>query len=187
MWQPHATLTVAFNGAGVHPPRPAKGVETRSWEPWIPVPFDVVIHATKKWTPAFTALVRTWPFRQCLEQGGYHACDPRKFLRDHPHDAGGWRKWLPLGALIGVATVVRVAPIASFLAEWSRYEDGAAERYAEEVAFGDYSPGRFGWELANARALLRPIPFRGRQEALYEIPSEIDAAIDAQLAESVAA
>ena len=41
-----------------------------------------------------------------------------------------------------------------------------------EHAFGDYSAGRFGWILRNARRLDTPIPFRGAQ-GLFDIPDSL--------------
>jgi hypothetical protein len=188
-WQPYATLLVGHNGAGQYPPAPAKGTETRHFEPWkvvrgITLPIEVVIHATKKWNGELAALIRTWPFAECLKRAGYSVENPR-MLRGSCDLSG--RKPLPLGALIGVATIVEVVPTTSLLTRWSIHEDGAAERYAEEVKFGDYTAGRFGWVLANARELPEPIPFTGRQDVLYHVGEEIDARIDEQLSRDIAA
>lgn len=179
MWEPWAILTVAANGAGRIPAAPAKGVETRHFAPRFPLPIPVAIHATKRWNGDLAALLRSWPFDECLKRGGYSIEDPRllKGARDLSN-----RKPIPLGALIGVATIVEVVPAPSLVASWSRFEDGAAERYAEEVHLGNYKEGRFGWVLADARELPEPIPYSGRQDVLYALAPELDAQIDEQLA-----
>ncbi|MDP3703221.1 MAG: hypothetical protein Q8R78_02410 [Candidatus Omnitrophota bacterium] len=46
----------------------------------------------------------------------------------------------------------------------------------KERAFGDYSPGRWAWELKNPRRLAAPIPCRGRQ-GMWDVPPEIEALV----------
>lgn len=41
---------------------------------------------------------------------------------------------------------------------------------AQEVAFGDYSPGRFAWELVDVLRLHEPVPAKGSL-SLWEIPA----------------
>jgi activating signal cointegrator 1 len=48
-----------------------------------------------------------------------------------------------------------------------------------EMAFGDYRPGRYGWQLENVRPL-GPIPWRGMQ-GLWPVPEELDKVVRAQL------
>lgn len=50
----------------------------------------------------------------------------------------------------------------------------------QEQAFGDYSPNRWGWLLADVRPLPAPIPCRGYQR-LWDVP----AAIRLQIAEAL--
>lgn len=181
LWEPWAILTVAHDYTYT-PSRPPKGVETRHFPPNVSLPCDVVIHATKKWGPDLTALAQSWPFRRCLERVGYYPGDPRRFLQRAGMRGPDGCKPIPLGALIGVATIVRVAPATSFVAEWSRFEDDVAEMHAEEKGLGNYDPGRFGWELANARELPTPIPFSGRQDVLYPLLPCYEEQVDEQLA-----
>ena len=34
---------------------------------------------------------------------------------------------------------------------------------SDELALGDYTPGRYAWKLANVKKLPEPIPAKGRQ------------------------
>lgn len=43
----------------------------------------------------------------------------------------------------------------------------------KEIALGDWTPGRYAWELANVKPLPRPIPVKGKQGLWnFEIPKE---------------
>src|SRR5439155_22693689 len=65
---------------------------------------------------------------------------------------------LPLGVILGRVTLAGCLPTDTieFLTE-------------EEIAFGDYSPGRFAWEIADPQPFTQPIPFRG-YPGLYDVP-----------------
>ena len=41
-----------------------------------------------------------------------------------------------------------------------------------ELAFGDFTAGRYAWKLANPRRFDKPIPFRGRQQ-IFNVPDEL--------------
>lgn len=41
-----------------------------------------------------------------------------------------------------------------------------------EYGFGDFSDGRFGWEITGIKRLECPIPYRG-QQGLFEVPDDI--------------
>lgn len=190
LWQPHATLTVGFNGAGTTPPMPAKQFETRHFRPRHPLPIDVVIHAAKRWNRDEAERIRMWPFSDALKRANYSQRDPskdytfngsREYNSDYTAQLTAPRR-LPLGALIGVATIVRVERTEDLLASWDGRTGAEYRRVAEEAEFGNYEAGRFGWELANAIELPEPIPFRGRQDVLYELDESINAQIDEQLA-----
>lgn len=58
---------------------------------------------------------------------------------------------LPLGAVVAIADLVDVVPTVSV----------ADELNAQELAFGDYSAGRFAWILRDVERLARPMPCRG--------------------------
>ncbi len=64
---------------------------------------------------------------------------------------GRLSKRIALGAIIAVAELVGVR----------RADEVALEVSALERLYGDYSPGRFAWRLANVRRLTEPIGARG--------------------------
>lgn len=166
LWQPWASFTVV---PSLTTGRRWKGVETRHFTPEkvqreITLPIDVAIHATKKWSPDLRQFCANYTIHQLLKDIGHR--DPRNGYENGTP--------LPLGAIIGVATIVRVLPAAEWLALW-------ATENPNEVLLGDYSVGRFGWELADQVDLDEPIPFSGRQDVLYELDPETNARIDAQL------
>lgn len=58
---------------------------------------------------------------------------------------------LPLGAVVATARLVDVRPT----------QEVAPSTSALERLYGDYTPGRFGWILADVVPLPEPIPARG--------------------------
>lgn len=60
---------------------------------------------------------------------------------------------VPRGVICGVASIRDVRPTAELLDEIE----------AMELAFGDYSPNRYGWILAGCTRLTTPIPAKGAQ------------------------
>ena len=143
----------------------AKRVETRSWATKYRGP--LAIHAAKvvrKAEPMPLALV-----------SAIHAA----LLAAH------WSKRYPLGAVVATCTLVDVVPIGSYdgdrtcepwqppgqFHEWViiRYHPSTDSQnrrhtdYLDERAFGDFSPGRFAWLLADVAPLDPPVPAKGRQ------------------------
>lgn len=76
---------------------------------------------------------------------------------------------LPLGRVIAVASLVECWPTEQIVAD------------ALHDAFGDYSPGRFGWYLRSVRRLPHPLPAIGRQ-GLWAPSPALRAEIARQLA-----
>lgn len=142
LWQPWASLLVHGK----------KRVETRSY----PVPksteFPVVlaVHAAKQWNNGQRHTAFGEPFRSALRDLGY---------------GGGKSLGLPLGFVIGL---VRVA--GYYTTDWlvkGRPEvslPGHGQLSTDELAFGDYSPGRYGWVCDEFRVLDRPVACRGHQK-----------------------
>lgn len=50
----------------------------------------------------------------------------------------------------------------------------------EEIIFGDFTPGRYGWVLANVRQLNEPVMCSGAQQ-LWEVEPRIEARVREQL------
>lgn len=74
---------------------------------------------------------------------------------------------LPRGAIVAVADLVDVQRMV----EYNRPSPLDAEYW-----FGDYTPGRFMWYLANVRRLSEPVPCKGAL-GLWMVPPEIEALI----------
>ncbi len=111
----------------------AKRIETRSWSTKYTGP--IAIHAAKGFP--------RWAKDTCFDEPFLTALAPQ-IVGLEPTE-------LPTGAVIAIAEIIgcRFA------------EDVARQLDPEELAFGDYSPGRFAWFIANARPLLQPIPAKG--------------------------
>ena len=161
LWQPYASLCVVPDPARG---TPAKVHETRHWDlrsrgsRSLGLPVHVAIHATKtldyRNASAFDDL---WPI---LNRLGYR----------------NGAESMPFGQIVGIATIVRVVPTVDRAA--TRRFEGA---HADDYQCGDFSAGRFAWQLADARPLPTPIPHRGRQDALYALDAETQASIYQQL------
>lgn len=109
---------------------------------------------------------------------------------------------LPLGAVVAVAELTDVLPIVDdpddlpdspaclevdhpgWLVFWP---EGVVDREdtidcSDQLPFGDFSPGRFGWLLDNVRQLARPVPMRGAL-GLRDMEPALAAEVLAQLGE----
>jgi hypothetical protein len=81
---------------------------------------------------------------------------------------------LPFGKVVGTVLVcdaINCPPLES-------EDPGEFER-----ALGDWSDGRWCWSTVDARALSIPIPVTGKQ-GLFDLPTDVDAAIHKQLGSS---
>src|SRR5262245_329138 len=127
----------------------AKKFETRSWKTEYRGP--LLIHASKGLERTLQALCLQEPFKSALELG-------YNIEADHN---GGLISDMPLGCVLGVVELV----------ECLRVEDVPLQRMAggNEEAFGDYSTGRYAWELRNPHRFDQPIPFPGHL-GLWEFP-----------------
>ena len=164
--QPYATL-VAIG---------AKKIETRSWSPSYRGP--LAIHAGAGLGPvggklAFVDLCLTEPFHDALLAAGVRRATT-----------------LPFGAVVAVVDLVDCCPIVlpKLLGDGAKKGEyleigqrGYTQRHevrGAELAFGDYTPGRSAWLLAEIRALPQPIPCRGAL-GLWTVPADVEAAIGA--------
>jgi hypothetical protein len=139
----------------------AKRIETRSWSTSYRGP--LAIHAAKGpgahgWMQLQHMCRNVDPFASTLAHliEGEHVADR-----------------LPLGAVVAVAELVDCVPLWADRMTASRSmprtigrhrDDGEPvlwELTAQEIAFGDYTPGRFGWLLDNVRPLAAPVMARG--------------------------
>jgi activating signal cointegrator 1 len=93
---------------------------------------------------------------------------------------GGMR--LPRGKIVAVVDLMNCLPTAGPRVNGSgpKYADWVHELSDMERAFGDYSPGRYGWKLANVRALAEPVSARG-MPGLWQCSAAVAAAVAAQI------
>jgi hypothetical protein len=111
-----------------------KKIETRSWKYKGALPVTLAIHAAKRTDCLF--LCEREPFKSKLAEIGYESASQ-----------------LPLGCVVGLVTIV------------SQFQFGHAipDLSETERAFGDYSPGRWGFVTQDNRLLAHPVPARGSQ------------------------
>lgn len=155
IWQPWATLLAC----GV------KQYETRSWATKYRGP--IAIHAAKK--NVFDTMLLP---EQTKDEVKRHI----------EAMIGGEWKDLPVGAVIATAELVNVWHIVYHPGtdvNKARHIDIGAESLTtdkhdphfgdyfvpadKEIALGDWTPGRYAWELANVKILPEPIPAKGKQ------------------------
>jgi activating signal cointegrator 1 len=117
----------------------AKRYETRSWRrTWVSHP--IAIHAAKALPRECEDLAWHNPFRAALQAGGY--------VGEHGE--------------INVLALERGTIIAvGWLVACHRAEAIRDSLSVQERAFGDFSDGRWAWELADVRRLADPIHVRG--------------------------
>lgn len=69
---------------------------------------------------------------------------------------------LPFGKIIGSINLVHTfISELTYTGEGIYYQEWGAKFTETEMAFGDYSPGRYGWLLANPKLFTNPIPAKG--------------------------
>lgn len=80
-------------------------------------------------------------------------------------------KELPTGAVIAIVDLVECHKItADYMSMYDEEKAGTEKGLlieGDEWWFGDYTEGRFAWELANLKVLAKPIPAKG-QLSLWE-------------------
>jgi len=146
LWQPWASAIACG----------AKRIETRSWRTDYRGP--ILIHAGLKHVDQALWL-EVWPYIG----GRFHYCN-----------LGEARALVPYGELIAVAELVDCVPTGGGrdqLMAIAQLHD-MLESNPQERALGDFTAGRYGWVLANVRALPVPIPYTGRQ-GLFKVPVDI--------------
>jgi hypothetical protein len=128
----------------------AKRIETRSWSTEYRGP--IAIHASKWLTP--TGRIVSADVERCL------ALSHREPFCTELTMADIWTvSDLPSGALVATARLVDVVRTELITRSISDVERD----------FGEYSPGRFAWRLADVRRLPSPIPYRGLP-GLWDLP-----------------
>jgi len=148
----------------------AKRIETRSWA--TPYRGAVAIHAAQSLGP-----VGGWPglWARCAEPAFFRALEPH--FRVTHRRVGTTRPTLtdcidvtelPRGAIVAVARLTSIGG-TDFL---TSHHNSTVLLTEQERAFGDYSPGRYAWLLADVRQLVEPLPYCGAQ-GLRRLPGEV--------------
>ena len=132
----------------------AKRVETRSWSTSYRGP--VAIHAAKKQDYDSLAMCLEQPFRSALIAGGIR-----------------YPKEMPFGAIVAVVNLDKCAHIVN---GWRP----RVPHCPHEVDFGDYTEGRWAWDLHAVRPLKEPVVCSGAQ-GLWDVGPGIEARVRDQL------
>lgn len=144
----------------------AKKIETRSWAPNKKTILEqimregILIHASEKWTRELSNLAEQPPFWEYMK---------KYWPEDEPYKP--FSK-LPTGAIIGHVDFLQAGKTENFVSiSEDRIKCGwAAEiNWEEELQFGDYTPGRKGWLLKNAREFEEPVKCKGAL-SLWDCP-----------------
>lgn len=143
MTQPWATLLA--HGANI--------IETRSWPTNYRGP--LAIHTAMAFPKDAMALCRQSPFAEALAAGGY----------DDPAD-------LPRGKIISVGILDDLLRCDASTGQSIIEQSRAGLLPPDELAFGDFSAGRFGFVMRDMRMLAEPIPARGML-GLWNVPAEL--------------
>lgn len=135
----------------------AKRIETRSWSTKYRGP--LLIHAAAGLGPVggwkgLRDLTASQPFKDALEDGVARGLVP------------AYDDDLPFGAIVAQANLIRIVETDDLRIDGRTSVItglGIETWYLsdQERAFGDYTPGRFAWLLADARPLATPIPAKG--------------------------
>jgi hypothetical protein len=152
----------------------AKRIETRSWSTSYRGP--LAIHAAKGFPNDARRLCMQEPFRYAL----FADLPSDGPFRDKVND-------LPLGEIVAVCRLTAVhrvicTPSIPPQLKMFAFDDTlSAPRSTKQVmlppdkperSFGDYSPGRFAWILADVRRLKHTVPAKGML-GLWEMPLEL--------------
>lgn len=119
-----------------------KKFETRSWS--TKYRGELAIHASKK---IDKAACRQEPFRSVLAKHGYDETN------------------LPIGKILGMANLEDCYETKPYgLSDYVELKSNKSVKYidGQEFAFGDFTQGRFAWELLDVKMLDKPIPAKGQ-------------------------
>ena len=143
-----------------------KRFETRAWRPAWPFrrrgPMPLAIHAGK--SKAFLPYVHghgSVPRNPETHEIGENAIVIAGLELDYSKQRDREQPFgLPVGAIIAIADVT----------ECHRADDLALTN--QEWGLGDFSSGRYAWEISNVTKLPKPIPYRGAQ-GLRDLPTTV--------------
>lgn len=153
LWQPHASA-IALG---------LKKIETRGPNMRTGYRGLLAIHAAKKWTHEIAE--STIELIRC----GVKLPSPRGWGGARYSRTGKLERWLPLGAVVAVATLVDCRTMDQ---EW------IGEQTQLELLLGGWEPGRHGWVLESVKALEEPLGLKGRQGLWALSADEVDQVLE---------
>lgn len=153
LWEPWASLVRMLE----------KGIETRSWKaPDKLIGQRIAIHTAMKMPSFVKASLRG--FAELLGVKEYTG----SWLYYLEHGVGPFGKVVATCTLKACYKIRCTRPVkrngVTVLTAFLEAGDRLIEISGNELAFGDYSPGRYAWILDDIRPLDKPIPAKGRQK-----------------------
>lgn len=176
--QPWASLCVHTDSNG----KALKEIETRSWN--TKYRGTLLIHASK-----------VFHKKKIIEMkiSGHEMFSFSNYYSNRITENMPLMMDLPLGAIIGKVDLEHVVQSEyCFLGNQITIEDYSKDcidgQYPkktfeisdQELAFGDYSPNRFGWMLSNPILFKEPIPCKG-QLSIWNLPTELVPLVNQQI------
>lgn len=120
------------------------------WQPWATlIALGAKQYETRSWATPYRGLLAIHAAKRTIQPAEIDSWIGGTLAR---HGYGDLRR-LPLGAVLCVVRLVDVLPTEQVWHEVSW----------QEIAFGDYSPGRYAWQLEFVERFEPPIPARGAQ------------------------
>jgi hypothetical protein len=143
----------------------AKRIETRSWATSYRGPLAIHASASKQFVNmrGKDYICGDEPFCSILRANAEKHSSTYRDLADMVA-----RPVMPLGYVIATCELIDCIPITRYLRE--RISTRNKVRFdppimvppdEPELSFGDYTPGRYAWILANVKPLAKPIPAKG--------------------------
>jgi hypothetical protein len=120
----------------------AKKIETRSWN--TTYRGELLIHASKKFSDDLKEIASNTPFKEVLTEAGLLKIRRGFYFTECEFN-------LPTGAIIGQVNLNLT----------TRFDGEEVWLTDREKAFGDVSPGRYGWLLTDPKKFTVPIPAKG--------------------------
>lgn len=160
------------------------------WQPWASLwALQIKLFETRSWATNYRGQIAIHAaaksiksvLRECFPCGDWEF-HPSHFAKSHflgVLKAYGINIYdIPLGAIIATAELVGCHKMVRhggrgmsyYGSGWLETDEGIYEPDEIELLFGDWTPGRFAWEVANVKLLDKPIPYKGAQ-GLWRIPN----------------
>lgn len=132
------------------------------WQPWATLlALGLKKYETRSWpTPGF-AIGQPCAIHAAVRKPRYDECNEEIISALANRDVRALEE-LPLGAIVAVSTFQEAAP-AEEIAKGLRVVGG------DELAFGDFTPGRFAWRFSRMTPI-QPVEAKGMQQ-VWRVPA----------------